>query len=552
MQPRIWHQHYDPHVPFDIEVPEIPLHQFLVEGARQYPDLPCIRYNQLTFTYAQTDQLSDRIARNLIALGLCKGDCVGICMGNIPQFVVLYFAVLKAGGVVAAINPRFGSGEMHTLLADVRPFAMFASQEPAQLIEHLNGKQLYQHLIITNEDQAHEMLAAAQRASPLPAQPQDFLDFLRTEPEPTHQLPPVFSQDDCIYQYSGGTTGTPKAAAAMHRSLVANVLQFRSWLTTLEPQKETTLIAIPLYHVYGMVIGMCVTLSQGNTMLLHDERNGLAGMLALIHEQKPTLFPAVPFLLEVFLLQETVKQGKVDFSSLKIVISGASPLRVACLEEFSRLLTGGVLVEGYGLSEAPTATHCNPVQGEIRPGTIGLPLPGVDVRIIDVNDGRTEMPLGEQGEMLIRSPQLMRGYLNREEETNLVLNGGWLATGDIARMDADGYFAIVDRKKDLIKVSGYQVWPNEIETVLGLHPDIYETGVVSVPENVLGEKVVAWLVMEKGKTITLADVQAWCNQRLAAYKQPLAIHFCEKLPRSALGKLLRRELREWSINSPSG
>ena len=196
MQPRIWHQHYDPHVPFDIEVPEMPLHQFLVEGARQYPNLPCIRYNQLTFTYAQADWLSDRIARNLIALGVRKGDCVGICMGNIPQFVVLYFAVLKAGGVVAAINPRFGSGEMHTLLADVRPFAVFASHQPAGLIEQLNGKHLYQHLVITSEDQAQEMLAAVQQPAPLPAWPQDFLDFLRAEPKPAHQLPQVHPKDD--------------------------------------------------------------------------------------------------------------------------------------------------------------------------------------------------------------------------------------------------------------------------------------------------------------------------------------------------------------------
>lgn len=544
MEKRLWHQQYDPGVPADITVPDFPLFQLLDTAAQQTPHRTCMQFNSLKISYQQAKRITDRIAQNLVALGVKKGDCIGICMPNIPQFVLLYFGALKAGCVVAAINPRFGVGETRTTINDVEPKYIFASCEPAEAIRKLGAAHLkHTQMILCPIEEAYEIDEILQEDSPFTPTPQTFKAFLGMDAEKT--LPLVTSEDFCIYQYSGGTTGTPKAAAALHRNLVANTIQFRTWLTTLNTGQETTLAAIPLYHVYGMVIAMCVTLSLNSTILLHDERNGIAGLLALIETQRPTLFPAVPHLLEILLQQAPVRDHTVDFSSLKIIISGASPLRPSTQAAFNQLLPNGRIVQGYGLSEAPTATHCNPIQGDNRPGTIGLPLPGVDVRVVDVHDPTRIMPQGEIGEMWLRSPQVMQGYHNRPQETEIVLRDGWLATGDIVKMDGDGYFTIVDRKKDLIKVSGFQVWPQEVETVLSHHPFIYEAGVISAFDPTTGEKVIAWLVMEPEKTVTLDAVQEWCKKWLASYKKPQEIHFCERLPRSRLGKLLRRELREW-------
>ena len=543
MEKRIWHQQYDHGVPTDIDVPSMPFFQFLSSGAQESPEQICIRYNNVEITYAQAEMITNRIAQNLVSMGLKKGDCVGICMPNIPQFVLLYFGILKAGGIVAAINPRYGSSEIHTLIEDVEPKILFAVDDPSNAIVKLKDGFTQIQLILTTEEDAGSLWNAVAEQTEFRPDIDQLLDFISMKTNA--QLPIVTPEDDCIYQYSGGTTGTPKAATSRHRNLVANVLQFRSWLSTLEQGKEITLTAIPLYHVYGMVIAMCVTLSLNSTILLHDERKGIPGLLELINREKPGLFPAVPHLLEILLQQEKIITGEVDLSSLKIIISGASPLRVGCQELFNKLLPNGRVVQGYGLSEAPTATHCNPIQSENRAGTIGLPLPGVDIRIVDVKDPTIEMGVGEIGEMWIRSPQVMRGYHNRPEESEQTLIDGWLVTGDIVQMDNEGYFTIVDRKKDLMKISGFQVWPSEIETVLIQHPDIYDAGVISVPAPVVGEKIIAWLVMEPDKEITLVEAQDWCKEWLAPYKKPHEIYSCEKLPRSGLGKLLRRELRDW-------
>jgi long-chain acyl-CoA synthetase len=543
MENRIWHNQYDPGVPTDIDIPDIPFFQFLTRAAQETPNRICIQFNNTEITYAQAEEITNRIAKNIAAFGLKKGDCVGICMPNIPQFVLLYFAALKAGCVVAAINPRYGMGEIRTLIQDVKPQLVFAGCEPAQAIRRIKTTNTLIRMVLTTPEDAPSLWGASQEKTMFNPSVGYLLDFIAMETNA--QLPVVTPQDDCIYQYSGGTTGTPKAAAAVHRNLVANTLQFRSWLSTLESGQEITLTAIPLYHVYGMVIAMCVTLSLNSTILLHDERKGIPGLLKLIDQQKPTLFPAVPHLLEILAQQDAVISGEIDLSSLKIIIAGASPLRKECQKTYDALLPNGRLVQGYGLSEAPTATHCNPVQGDNRIGTIGLPLPGVDVKVVDVKDPNIVLPQGEIGEMWLRSPQVMRGYHNRIEETRNVLKDGWLATGDIVQMDKDGYFTIVDRKKDLMKVSGFQVWPRELEIVLSHHPDIYEAGVISMPEPIIGEKIIAWLVMEPGKQISLKETQDWCKKWLASYKKPEEIYYCNNLPRSGLGKLLRRELRDW-------
>ena len=352
----------------------------------------------------------------------------------------------------------------------------------------------------------------------------------------------VGPDDVALFQYSGGTTGVSKGAVALHRNLVANALQIRSWLVNGEDGREVLLMAIPLFHVYGMVAGMCVSVQMGATMIMIPNPRDLKDVLSSIDIYQATLFPGVPTLYNAIINNPGVLAGEYKLRSIKACLSGSAPLLRETKERFEEL-TGGKLFEGFGLSEAPTATHCNPLLGENRTGSIGLPLPDVVARIISVEDEVTEMPQGQSGELVIQGPQVMRGYHNMPTETENVLRDGWLHTGDIAYMDQDGYFFIVDRKKELIKPGGYQVWPREVEEVIIEHPKVMEVGVAGVPDTYRGETVKAWVVLKAGETASEEEIQEWCRQRLAKYKVPTFVEFRSELPKTQMvGKLLRREL----------
>jgi long-chain acyl-CoA synthetase len=355
-------------------------------------------------------------------------------------------------------------------------------------------------------------------------------------------VPVVVNPDDiALLQYTGGTTGVAKGAVALHRNLVANALQFKAWMSTLEEEKETFLLALPVYHIYGMVCGMLLGMALRASLAVLPNPRDIPDLLATIQTRRVTYFPAAPTLYNAINNHPDVNDGRVDLTSIKACISGSAPLMQPTKEKFERL-TGGRIVEGYGLSEAPTATHCNPLQGENRFGSIGLPLPDVDARIVDVNDGRTELPPGTPGELVLRSPQVMHAYHNMPGETALALRDGWLYTGDIARMDAEGYFYIVDRKKEMIKPGGMEVWPREVEEVLAAHPKVAEAAVAGIPDEYRGETVKAWIVRKPGERLEAAELDAWCRQRLAPFKVPTQFEFREQLPRSAVGKVLKREL----------
>ncbi|MDW8226808.1 MAG: long-chain fatty acid--CoA ligase, partial [Anaerolineales bacterium] len=359
--------------------------------------------------------------------------------------------------------------------------------------------------------------------------------------EPPGEFPGAGPEDVALLQYTGGTTGVAKGAVALHRNLVANTLQFKAWMSTLREEEETFLLAIPVYHIYGMVCGMLLGMAfRATTVVLPNPRD-IPALLQAIQTHRVTYFPAVPTLYNAINNHPDVQAGRADLTSVKACISGSAPLMKQTKERFERL-TGGRIIEGYGLSEAPTATHCNPLQGENRFGSIGLPLPDVEAKIVSLEDGKTEMPIGEAGELIIRSPQVMQGYHNRPEETAIALRNGWLYTGDIARMDADGYFYIVDRKKDLIKPGGMEVWPREVEEAIAAHPKVLEVAVAGIPDDYRGETVKAWIVLRPGETLTAEEVQAWCRERLAPFKVPTHIEFREQLPKSTVGKILKREL----------
>ena len=537
-----WLPQYDSHVPDKLDYPDITINDLLGKAIRDYSGLTFIRFRKGSLTYQQTGAYLKTLNQNLMRLGLKKGECAAILLPNIPQFVLAYYALLRAGAVVAALNPFYKQGEYAELLADCRPKMVICLDLHVEMLQELAEKNEIETIITTSIDDWKDY-EVPQTGEVVPVQKNDIyqlidLLFGRIDAEDL-PLPDVKPDDAAIYQYSGGTTGTPKAAIGLHRNIAANVAQFRTWCG-LREREEVILAAIPLYHVYGMVLAMNMGASLGASVVLVDNPRNVDFVLAQIEQHKVTFYPGVPSMYYAINQNPGVQAGKHDLRSIKACISGSAPLHPQIKVDFERL-TGGRLMEGYGLSEAPTATHCNPLRGENKAGSIGLPLPDVDCGVVDLETGEREVVIGEIGELTLRGPQVMRAYLNQPQETQEALRGGWLHTGDVVRMDADGYFYIVDRKKDLIKVSGFQVWPNEVERVINAHPQVAESAVGGVADMAQGEKVIAWVV-RKSEELTEEDVRAWCREKLAAYKVPGEVYFIEKLPRTGVGKVLRREL----------
>jgi long-chain acyl-CoA synthetase len=347
-----------------------------------------------------------------------------------------------------------------------------------------------------------------------------------------------------LFQYTGGTTGVPKAAVILHRNLVANALQASAFLPDVKIPEEIHLAAIPFFHVFGMVAVMAWSMSIAAAMILVTNPRDMETLLKAINKYKPTLFMGVPTMYRAINHHPNI--DKYDVKSIRACISGSAPLPMAVKQTFEEL-TGGKLVEGYGLTEAPTATHCNPIYGVNVEGSIGLPLPDVETKIVDLETGAKELPVGEVGELVIRSPNVMKEYWNMPEETAIALREGWLHTGDIALMDKKGYFYIVDRKKDMIIASGLNIYPSEVEDVLCEHPQIMEAVVAGIPDPKRGETVKAWVVLEPGATATADEIRDFCRDKLAKYKIPYYIEFRDSLPKTMVGKVLHRSLTEEEV-----
>ncbi len=558
MNAKPWLAHYDKGVPQMIEYPKVPLFHFLDEAARKYPDRACSIFKGAVITFKEMNELSDHLAAALVDMGVKKGDRVGIFMPNTPQFVMAYFGILKAGGVVVATNPLYTPPEIAHQANDAGIEVMFVMTNFYKTIKKAQPGTKIKRLIVTNLKEtlppvlrvlftlAREKKGGFRIEGGLAEDDvwmKDLLEHYKTARRPSIDLGP---EDTALFQYSGGTTGISKGAVAVHRNLVGNTMQMKGWFISMKDGEGTLLMAIPLFHVYGMVAGMLYAIASGSTMVMVPNPRDIPDVLENIHKYKPTTFPGVPTLYNAINNHPHVKEGKVSLSSIQACISGSAPLLRETKERFEQL-SGGKLFEGYGLSEAPTATHCNPLNGVNKSGSIGLPLPDVDCKIISLDDGETEMPQGEIGELVINAPQVMKGYHNMPTETanslrKLKDNKVWLFTGDIARMDEDGYFYIVDRKKELIKPGGYQVWPREVEEALAAHPKVLEAGVAGIPDPYRGETVKAWIVLKPGVTATEEEIKAFCKERLAAYKVPTHYEFRSELPKTTVGKILRREL----------
>ena len=530
---RPWLKHYPAHVPAHLEYPEVPLYELLAESARRHPDLPALRYYMVRMTYGQLWTRVNRCAAALASLGVTKGDRVAIMLPNCPQYVIAYYGALRLGAIVAQVNPLYTPRELAYLLNDsgaetlVVGDALYPAVQaalPEVRLKHILVARLLGNVQPGPEARSFEELVASAEGEP-PAVPID--------PR----------EDVAVLQYTGGTTGRSKGAMLTHFNLVANVVQVQHWFPAeerMKPGEGRILTILPIFHSYGMTVCMNYGLASGYELILVP-RFELSEVMEIIRATQPTFFPGVPTMyvaVNNFPNAEEYGVGSIQFCN-----SGGAAMPVEVMQAFERRF-GAQVLEGYGLSEASPVTHCNPVQGVRKPGSIGIPYPDTDAEIVDVETGTRVLPPGEVGELRIRGPQVMKGYWNRPEETAQALRDGWLYTGDIARMDADGYFYIVDRKKDMILASGYNVYPREIEEVLYEHPAVAECCVAGVPDPYRGETVKAYVVVRPGTTVTAEEIIAFCRQRLAAYKVPKLVEFRSDLPKTAVGKVLRRLLVE--------
>jgi long-chain acyl-CoA synthetase len=528
-----------------------PVYSLLTDSAKLHPHNVCVHYLGRNFSYSRVDEISSRFASALVSLGVKKGDRVAIFMPNIPQLVFAYFGILKMGGIVVMCNPLYKEKELEYQLKDSGALVVVAARDVVKgldLFKSLEGCRSRLHL-------SHIIAASATDYLPLLKKPfaglvgvkdvqrADTLDFVKlVESNPPLASPAAVDpvNDVALLQYTGGTTGTAKGAMLTHYNLVSNALYAVSIFPVTE--KDVSLCALPLYHIYGMTATMNLAIAAGATAVLlptfHVEE-----VVKTIRRMKVTLFSGAPAMYVAINSKPNAKN--FNLKSVRACISGGSALPPAVRKTFMAL-TGGNLVEGYGLSETSPITHVNPLTGGVvKDGSIGPPYSETDAMIVDMEDRDKILPLGEVGELAVKGPGVMKGYWNQEAETKAVLKDGWFLTGDVAKMDEDGYFYIVDRKKDMINVGGFKVYPREVEDVLFEHPDIKEAGVVGIPDEFTGEGVKAFVMLkDPSKKLTEQEVIDFCLERLAKFKAPKKVEFVQELPKTLIGKVLRRKLRE--------
>jgi long-chain acyl-CoA synthetase len=558
-----WLAHYDADVPATLEpYPQQTLVGALAAMARTQPDHPAILFKGARVSYGELERLSDASAAAFAALGVARGDRVGLLLPNCPQFVIAQFASWKLGAIVAPLNPIYTEHELEGPIRDSGIETVVTMTRFYQRIKNVQPRTGLKRVIATNIKEffppllrvLFTLLREKRDGDRITLKPGDH-DFAHLLLVNRGHRPPdvsVGAGDPAVILMSGGTTGTPKGVLGTHGAYVTAATQIEAWLKSATGgSTDVNFLPLPLFHVYGNVGVQSLTFLAGATVVLVPNPRDLADVLATIRRTKPTFFNGVPTLYIALLNHPDVRRGKIDFTSIRICFSGASPLLADTKARFEAL-TGARIIEGYSLTEAMMALCVNPVKGPNKLGSVGMPLPDVAVRIFDGDRGTRELPPNEVGEIAITATQLMLGYWNAPAETAIALRDHthdgvtrrWLHTGDLGYMDDDGYVFIVDRKKDLIKTSGYQVWPREIEEVMASHPAVAEVGVAGVADDRQGEAVKAWVVLRDGQTASESDLRAFCREKLAAYKVPTKIEFRSDLPKTMVGKVLRRALRE--------
>jgi len=546
-----WFRSWPEGVPRGIEYPEASLSDLLKTKAEKYPRKTAIVYFDKPMTYRELDSASDRFATALSELGVKKGDKVALFLANMPQFVIAYYGVLKIGAIETAISPLYKEREVEHQLSDSEAETIVVLDVLYPIVRNVMDKTKLKRVIVASlKDYMPKMLAfLGSLMKKIPSYrvelgPSTFLfqDLLNKYPPnpPKVEIDP--KEDLAALQYTGGTTGTAKGAMLTHMNLVSNAVACAAWLRGNEGE-ETFLTVLPLFHIYGMTTGMNAPIYLAGKMVMLPQFNVL-GTLKAIQKHKATVFCGAPTMYALLLAHPGL--SRYDLKSVRFCISGSAPLPPDVQKKWMEM-TGGVLVEGYGLTESSPVTHCNPLDRSmktVKVGSIGLPWPDTDAKIMDMETGEKEMELGETGELVVKGPQVMKGYWKMSEESGTVLRDEWLYTGDIGKMDEDGYFYITDRKKDLIKYKGYSVYPREIEDVLYEHPAVKLCAVVGKPDAVAGEIPKAFVVLKDGATATEEEIKKFVNEKVAPYKAIRELEFRKELPMTLVGKVLRRVLQE--------
>jgi len=544
-----WVQNYDPGVPPAVGPVEDSLPRLLLQAAAKTPQAPALAFFGRIFTYRELSEQAARLAQAFKTLGLNPGDRLGLMLPNCPQLVTAYHAALRLGAVVVMLNPLLSPKELAYQLADSGARHLVVLDHFWPQVEEVQGSLDLSQVIVTSLTDALPWPLSwlypfkAWRQGLMVGFPPgpgrlDWRTLLQHPPLQDGPLPDP--QDLAVLQYTGGTTGTPKAAMLTHANLMVNVAQISAWLHQVRYGEERVVGLLPFTHSFGLTACLNWPMSQG-AMIILLPRFEIDSLIKAMKKHRPTMLPAVPTLF-VALINDP-RLPKMDLSSLWGCISGSAPLPLEVRDRFEDLSRCRIL-EGYGLTEASPVTHINPVVGPRPPGSMGLPLPGTHARVVDQETGTRELPPGEVGELILQGPQVMRGYWQNPQETGIVLKDGWLYTGDLAKMDAQGYFYIVERKKDLIIAGGYNIYPREVEEVLYQHPQVKEAVALGVPDAYRGETLKVVIVPTDGARLTAQEIQAYCKSRLAVYKVPRIVEFRDQLPKSMVGKVLRRLLRE--------
>lgn len=551
MDSKPWVSHYPHQVKEHLDYPDVPLTQLLKDVVEQYPNHRAIHFLGKDMTYLQLNDKVQRFASVLKSLGVKKGDRVAIMLPNCPQAVICYYGILQIGGIVVQTNPLYMERELLHQLNDSGAKIMVCLDLVYPKVKKVWRDTLLKEVIVTGlQDflpfpknwlfpliQKRKGLFVSIDYTSEPCQ-----SFCRLLEKAIPYMDQEFihpGEDLALLQYTGGTTGIAKGVMLTHRNLVANVIQGKTWFYKARIGDEKVLAVVPFFHVYGMTIGMNLSISLAGCLVMIP-RFDIPLLLKAIHKQKPTIFPGAPTMY-IGLLNHSGLE-KYNISSIDACLSGSAALPLEVQEKFE-MITGGRLVEGYGLTECSPVTHANPVWDKRKTGSIGVPWPDTEAKIVDLE---TEEPLppGEIGELAVKGPQVMKGYWNRPEDTQAVMRDGWLLTGDVAYMDGDGFFYIVDRKKDMINASGFNVYPREVEEVLFEHQAVMEAAVVGIPDSYRGETVKAFIVLKEGAEVTREELDEFCRKRLSAYKVPKAYEFRKELPKTLVGKVLRRALAE--------
>ncbi|EJW19526.1 long-chain fatty acid--CoA ligase [Paenibacillus alvei] len=545
-----WLRHYPQEIDPTYDYPRHNVAQFLIDAAREYPKRPALEFMGKRLSYEQLLEECCRFANALVRLGIGSKERVAIMLPNCPQTVIAYYGTLMAGCIAVLTNPLYKERELAIQLSDSGAAAIVTLDVLYPRVRAVQARTQLRHAIVTSIKDylpfPKNVLFSLKMKKNVQAAGVKYDDHVHAFAPLLKSVPPKFicaevdgENDLALLQYTGGTTSTPKGVMLTHRNLVANTMQSAAWFYKVKRGEEVFLGALPFFHVFGMTILMNLcTLCRGMNVLV--PKFEASEMLQIIHKLRPTVFPGAPTMY-ISLINHP-DTNRYDLSSIHTCISGASSLPLEVQEKFEAL-TGCVLIEGYGLTEASPITHANLLWGKRKNGSIGIPFPDTEAKIVDSYTGE-ELPQGEVGELIVRGPQVMKGYWNKPEETVTALRDGWLYTGDLGRQDEEGFFSIIDRKKDLIIAGGFNIYPREVEEVLYEHPSVKEAVVVGVPDAYRGETVKAYIVTRAGAQVTEDELNVWCRERMASFKVPRQYEFRSELPKTIAGKVLRRMLLE--------